>query len=165
MDFITSDTHFGHANIIQYCQRPFSSVEEMDEILVTNWNSVVKPEDWVYHLGDFALGKAENVAKYRERLNGRIFLVRGNHDRPADFMLKAGFTSVVDRYVFSTRKRPVVAQHRPNIPRINPNFGLFYGHVHNTPHESFTEHSLCVCVELHEYKPLPLDEAFARLNL
>lgn len=165
MEYITSDTHFGHANIIKYCQRPFASVEEMDETLISNWNSVVKPADCVYHLGDFSLGKAENVAKYLARLQGRIVLVRGNHDRSLDFMQKAGFTSAVDRFVFTSQRRCVIAQHRPNLPRVNPNFGLFYGHVHNTPHQPPQKRSLCVCVELHDYKPLPLDEAFARLNL
>lgn len=54
--FFTSDTHFGHKAIIGFCDRPFSSVEEMTEVLVENWNSVVGPTDTIYHLGDFAFG-------------------------------------------------------------------------------------------------------------
>lgn len=52
--WFTSDLHFGHRNIIQFCNRPFKSVEEMDETLIDNWNSVVKPNDLVFNLGDFA---------------------------------------------------------------------------------------------------------------
>ena len=80
--WLTSDTHFFHENILKYCNRPFGSVEEMNEALVKNWNSVVKPEDHVYHLGDFCFG---NVAKWNwclepGRLNGHIHLILGNHD-------------------------------------------------------------------------------------
>ena len=53
--FFTSDTHFGHNNIIEYCKRPYTSVEEMDAALEKNWNEVVKPDDLVYHLGDLAI--------------------------------------------------------------------------------------------------------------
>lgn len=78
--WFTSDLHFGHANIIGYCARPFSSVEEMDAALVANWNSVVRADDEVWHLGDFATRSAESAATYRRRLNGAIHLIWGNHD-------------------------------------------------------------------------------------
>lgn len=79
--FWTSDTHFGHANIIRYCRRPFASVEEMDATLVTNWNAVVGPGDEVWHLGDFAHGAdARHVRSVFHRLNGVKRLVVGNHD-------------------------------------------------------------------------------------
>jgi calcineurin-like phosphoesterase family protein len=77
--FVISDTHFGHRNIIRYCNRPFHSVEEMNEILIHNWNSVVDPQDTVYHLGDFGLG---DMTALRGRLQGQIHLIEGNHDSP-----------------------------------------------------------------------------------
>ena len=81
MIWFTSDTHFGHSRIIELCNRPFATVEEMNEALIHNWNSVVDPDDVVYHMGDAVMGSfAENV-KLLGRLNGRIYLMEGNHDR------------------------------------------------------------------------------------
>jgi calcineurin-like phosphoesterase family protein len=77
----TSDTHWGHANIIRYCNRPFGSVSEMDETMIANWNAVVRPEDEIWHLGDFAHGAdAKHVRSVFHRLNGIKRLVIGNHD-------------------------------------------------------------------------------------
>lgn len=81
MRFFTSDTHFGHANIIKYCDRPFKDVPHMNEILVQNWNDVVGPDDTVFHLGDVAMGKWEDWDKSLSRLNGHKHLIIGNHDR------------------------------------------------------------------------------------
>lgn len=80
--WFTSDTHFYHTNILKYCNRPFESVEAMNEMLVANWNSVVKPDDHVYHLGDFCFGNVEkwNWCLEPGRLNGHIHLILGNHD-------------------------------------------------------------------------------------
>lgn len=79
--FFTSDTHFGHENIMKFCNRPFNSVEEMDEALIENWNNKVPENGIVFHLGDFAFKYTQK--RYNElinRLNGKIYLVIGNHD-------------------------------------------------------------------------------------
>lgn len=78
--WFTSDTHFGHKNILQYEPeaRPFSTIEEMHEVMIERWNSVVKPYDVVYHLGDFCFGK--HWIAIAKTLNGRKKLVMGNHD-------------------------------------------------------------------------------------
>lgn len=81
MRFWISDTHFGHKNIIEYCDRPFKSVSHMNETLIENWNNVVSDEDTVYHLGDVALGPWDEWDGILTRLNGRKILVVGNHDR------------------------------------------------------------------------------------
>lgn len=78
--FFTSDTHFNHTNILQYCNRPFKTIDQMNETIITNWNRVVGPDDVIFHLGDFCLGGAEEWNKILNRLNGRIYLVLGNHD-------------------------------------------------------------------------------------
>ena len=87
--WVTSDTHFNHANIIKYCNRPFSSVEEMNETIIANWNKVVSERDIVYHLGDFALGDKSLIPNILRRLNGCIKVIMGNHDN-LDIMLKLG---------------------------------------------------------------------------
>lgn len=79
--FFTSDTHFGHARILELSNRPFKDVQHMNEMLIANWNSVVSPTDRVYHLGDVALGTFEESMKCVARLNGYKILVMGNHDR------------------------------------------------------------------------------------
>jgi len=76
--FFTADTHFDHANIIKYSNRPYRNVNEMNESIINNWNSIVKPEDTVYHLGDFSFG---NPRKFIDRLNGKILFIKGSHDK------------------------------------------------------------------------------------
>lgn len=79
--FFTSDHHFGHANIIKYCNRPFDSVEQMNEHMREKWCEVVKPDDVIYHLGDLALGDFESSMKVAASLPGKKYLIPGNHDR------------------------------------------------------------------------------------
>lgn len=78
--FFTSDTHFGHENIINFCKRPFSSVAEMDQKLIENWNSVVGPNDYIFHLGDFCFKGSQYWDQILNQLNGHKFLILGNHD-------------------------------------------------------------------------------------
>ena len=78
--FFTSDTHFNHANIIRFCNRPFRNVDEMNETMVANWNATIGMDDTVFHLGDFCLGGAAEWTRLLDRLNGRIYLILGNHD-------------------------------------------------------------------------------------
>lgn len=80
MIYFTSDQHFGHANIITYCERPWDSVEAMNQGLVDRWNERVKPEDRVHMLGDLCWGRVDKYAHYLEQLNGEKFLTPGNHD-------------------------------------------------------------------------------------
>lgn len=78
--FFASDHHFRHRNILKYCNRPFSSIEEMNETLIENWNRKVGKDDIVFHLGDFCFGGEKHWTSIRSRLNGEIILIVGNHD-------------------------------------------------------------------------------------
>ena len=78
--WITSDSHFGHSKPFLYEPRGFKNIEEHDEAIIQNWNSLVKPDDIVYHLGDVMLNDDEHGLKCLQRLNGHIYLIRGNHD-------------------------------------------------------------------------------------
>lgn len=80
--FYIADTHLSHTNIIGYCERPFAHVNAMNETLIRRWNATVDQNDIVYHLGDFAFGLSneEPIRRVFDQLNGRKFLILGNHD-------------------------------------------------------------------------------------
>jgi len=82
MILFSADQHYNHKNIIKYCKRPFKTVEEMNETMIANHNSIVSKNDLIYYLGDFALGNDINSCKkILERLNGRKMLIKGSHDK------------------------------------------------------------------------------------
>lgn len=81
MIFFTSDLHIGHSNILKYSGRPFSSLDEMNTALIKNWNQKVSPRDDIYILGDFYLGHTSQAKQVIESLNGRKYLIAGNHDK------------------------------------------------------------------------------------
>ena len=77
--FFSSDHHFGHKNIIEYCSRPWRDTYEMDTAMIGRWNAIVQPDDTVFYLGDFSLSK-QHMAAILPKLNGKKFLIAGNHD-------------------------------------------------------------------------------------
>ena len=81
-DWVTADLHFGHANIIKYCNRPFRGVHHMDEELIRRWNEVMRPADTVYVVGDFTMG--QRAERYAERLTGHLAFITGSHDHWMD---------------------------------------------------------------------------------
>lgn len=97
MIWFTSDPHFYHRKVIQYCNRPFRDLEEMHETLVRNWNEVVKDDDYVFVLGDFAFCGVERMKEILSKLKGTKILVRGNHDSSVARMGRAGFDYVYDQ--------------------------------------------------------------------
>jgi len=82
MIYFTSDSHFGHKNIIQFCQRPFETTLDMNLHMIRSWNSIVTPDDTVYHLGDFMFSLTRKWSiRLLQQLNGNIIIIKGNHDR------------------------------------------------------------------------------------
>lgn len=131
--FFTSDTHFNHTNIIRYCDRPFRSTDEMNEKLIANWNSAVGPDDIVFHLGDFSSGSAEDWTKMLDRLNGRIYLIMGNHDRKT---ISQGFTYrfelITMQMLITVGKQEIYLNHFPLLcfDGAYKDVWQLFGHVH-----------------------------------
>ena len=139
--FFTSDTHFGHANILEFCNRPFSNVEEMNHKLIENWNKKVPEDGIVFHLGDFAWGGFPFWKAIREQLNGKIFLIKGNHDEKniTPTASQELFEHVTFQMKIRIEGRAVYLNHVPFLcyggTYRDPN-GLVYqafGHVHSGP--------------------------------
>lgn len=154
--WFTSDTHFDHANIIEFCARPFASVDEMNRAMIERWNARVQPGDRVYHLGDFAFGPYSNVAKFLAPLNGQVLLIRGNHDRSQPRMLAAGFSHVCEDMALLAYGLAVHLTHKPavDLPQgINLNL---HGHVHHT--YARRGHRINVGVDVRGFAPTTLAE-------
>lgn len=156
---IISDTHFNHENVIKYCNRPYANSNEMDEALITNWNAKVNPDDLVYHLGDFAFGARTDIERYRNRLNGEIILIQGNHDRRGiESFLNSGFKEVYRGELFIEYKGVKLwLTHRPHNETVN--FFNIHGHVHNDfSHEINNPRCFNACVEQNNFTPVFLDD-------
>lgn len=162
MLWFTSDTHFGHANIIRYCNRPFTSVLEMDHEMIQRWNARVGEGDTVYHLGDFAFANQDRIREILSQLKGTKVLIRGNHDRrikDAKF-LAAGFSAVHKALALLTDKVVAVLQHHPDYEMEHAVNGFnFCGHVH----KSWTRRGniINVGVDVRDFQPVTLDELLA----
>lgn len=113
MIYFISDTHFSHNNVIKFCSRPFNNAEEMDEQLIRNWNSIVGPNEEVYHLGDVAFCSGEKVVNILNRLNGKIYLVAGNHDKKniKNYKFCKRFEWIKDYYELNYNKKSYVLFH------------------------------------------------------
>jgi len=94
--FFTSDSHFSHKNTMKYCGRPFWTTAQCDEAMIERWNSVVGPEDTVYHLGDVAMHTSP-IERILPRLNGKKILIVGNHDLMFDWFIKTRGQKFVDK--------------------------------------------------------------------
>lgn len=154
MIYLTGCSHFGHYNIIKLANRPFSSVEEMDDVLIQNWNKTVRPSDTVIHHGDFAYKGSKDPEHYRKQLNGNIICIKGNHDKRS--------WSNLDYYNFKIGGISVVCFHYP----IEEWDGWFRGAIHTHCHThkpvlQSAERRFNVTVEACDYKPISIDEILA----
>lgn len=148
MIWFSADHHFGHANIIKFCKRPYFSVEEMDADLIENWNRVVDTDDTVYYLGDFTLGSFQRFKYYVGKLNGNISIVPGGHDgrwvdraRDSEVRSKTGKVDILPQLDYMVlpiegKKYPLmlVLCHYPLLSWERSHYGSIHlhGHTHGT---------------------------------
>jgi calcineurin-like phosphoesterase family protein len=164
--YFTSDTHFGHKNIIQTCNRPFASVDEMDEAMVARWNQRVGPDDTVFHLGDFCFRNFLGADTYLRRLNGAIHLVQGNHDAETLKHHAGLFASVSLIREIEAGGHRIVMCHYPMREWDGSWTGSWhlFGHVHGRLNHAPLGFSLDVAADAHDFTPWSLDEIEAELK-
>lgn len=162
--FFTADTHFGHSNVIRYCNRPFKDAQEMDEVLINNWNRVVSKEDTVYHLGDFAFADARRWSQIVLQLNGRIHLIRGNHDKQIPSSLFESVSDIkeikVDDPDSPHGKQVIILCHYAMRVWSKSHYGAWqlYGHSHGTLENNPHLLSIDVGVDTNNYFPYSYED-------
>ena len=161
----TADTHFGHANILRFCKRPYRDAHHMTEALIENWNSVVDEDQTVFHLGDFAFKNSQtHTAVICQRLNGQIILIRGNHDKESSLNL---FDEVHDLAEVTVAKRHMVLCHYAMRvwPRSHHGSWHLHGHSHGSlpGREGYME--LDIGVDSWDYTPVRFDQIADAMSL
>lgn len=164
--FFTSDQHFGHDNIIRFCNRPFSSTWNMDEVIISRYNERVGPDDWVFMLGDFAYKNKNQPSYYFNQLNGKKVLIKGNHDKRP--VLSLGWESIHDVLHMRTQtipgyrgpKREIFLSHYPHRSwnKSAHGIGHLFGHAHGKLDPWMK--SFDAGVDCHDFCPLSIEEAF-----
>ena len=173
--YLVSDTHFGHDRAFIYEPRGFKNIYDHDIALVKNWNGIIKPEDEVYHLGDVMLGDNTNGLKYLHQLNGKIHIIRGNHDTDTRIELYKNSWNVVEvydvgyrlkfgKYHFVLTHKPMITDEltREKLTRCECNF---YGHTHQK--NNFYEdrpYMYHVGIDSHNCMPVRIEDAIADME-
>lgn len=167
MIYFTSDLHLGHKNIIRMCERPFADVEEMDKVLMDNWNSRVRPQDTIYILGDLMYRNEKPPEEYLRQLNGKKNLIIGNHDR--DWIKKCDldkyFESVTNLNTISDGQHQMTLCHYPMMswPHMMRAYMVF-GHIHGNTDADYwpliarSERMLNAGVDVNGYQPVTFQE-------
>lgn len=160
--FFIADTHFDSESIMRYENRPFATVEEMNEAMICRWNEVVSPEDQVYVIGDF--GGDGREKEILEQLTGTKYLVKGNHDIMSnEYYRQAGFAEVYDLPVLFDGF--FLLSHEPLYVNTNMPYANLFGHVHANPvYRDYSPHHFCVCVERTDYRPMTLEEILGKVK-
>ena len=172
MIYFISDTHFYHTNIIRYCNRPFKNIEEMNETIINNWNSIVTNHDIIYHLGDFCLSSDEEIKNIFNRLNGNKILIRGNHDRkPVKFYENLGFKVLTHAPIILNEYQLMLSHVRLPNTKIPDGYINLHGHIHNkkinddniTNIYSESKH-INLSVDVTNFKPISLDKIMEKIK-
>lgn len=153
--FIIGDPHFWHRAIIKYCNRPFATVEEMNETLIKNWNSVIGKQDIVYILGDFALCGKDRIIEITQKLNGRKRLVLGNHDGASlETYRNAGFEYVYNHPIL-LENFYILSHYPQTYIQKDGLYANVFAHVHDDPaYVDSSARTFCASVERIDYTPI-----------
>lgn len=159
--WFTSDTHFGHAKVIEHCSRPFANVHEMNDAMIKRWNARVAPTDTIYHLGDFAFS---DHVRFLSNLNGHKRLILGNHDKPKYLRFAEHLWEAVNYMeTINVDGTSIVLCHYSMRVWNKSHHGSLhlYGHSHgNLPGDA---QSLDAGVDCWDFQPVSLDEIRARM--
>jgi len=173
-NFFISDTHFGHNNIIKYCNRPFKTLDEMNETLVRNWNERVKPEDTVFVVGDFCFknspaqihrgeGHIHHASYYENQLNGKKIFIKGSHDN------NNSCKTCVLRVLIRLGGKNINIAHDPKDAIAECDFNIV-GHVHNNwkfkkvLRIGKTIYMINVGVDMWDFRPITIEEILREFN-
>lgn len=178
--FFTSDLHFGHKNILRFDNRPFTTVEEMDAAIISNWNQRVSPKDTVYILGDVSWYNAEKTVELLSALNGHKHLISGNHDNKILAATRRCCDSVSEyQELHLSKNAHICMMHYPITFFNRHHYGAYmlYGHVHNSHEWDFVKNyqrelreldiqcNMCnVGTMVWDYKPATFDEIAQRVH-
>lgn len=173
MIYMTSDLHFNHANILKYEpeSRPFPDLSTMNEAIIQNWNAKVKPEDTVYVLGDLSMGEVKNAIPLIQRLNGKIILIRGNHDNEKRLAVyKSLGIEVHDIAYLSYKGRFFIMCHFPiasqefiqMVRKDNSETVVLYGHVHSNAPKGYVDGTFHVGLDTNDLTPLSIEEIWSQ---
>lgn len=168
MIYFTSDLHLGHSNVLKLCNRPFETIEEMDEYIIDKWNKKVTNNDTVYMLGDIMFRNKKPPEEYLSRLKGKKHLIRGNHDRT--WMKKVD----VDKYFLSNEnlvfmsdgKHRITMCHYPMMswPHMSTDGYMIHGHIHGNTNADYwrliekTKYMLNAGMDINGFEPVTFDE-------
>lgn len=164
--WFVSDYHLNHENIIKYCKRPFKSVKEMNEAIIENHNAVVGEKDDVYNLGDFSLTRSvETVESFVKKLNGKIHLIFGNHDKGPMRQAK-GFVWKKDVAKINLGGHKIILFHYPMRSWDSSCHGSYhlYGHCHGNLPEYDNFLSFDVGVDCWNFTPISFEQVRSKMN-
>ena len=175
--FFTSDPHFGHENILKYCHRPFSSIEEHDEELIRLWNETVPEDGIVFILGDIGFCSETYLKTILNRLNGKIYWIIGNHDwRRITPGIMNRFECITQQMVITVDNKLVYLNHFPFLcypdSDRHPVY-QFFGHVHSGPLSTSSDISRLVHlnkrqydvgVDNNEFKPISFQDIMKKIG-
>lgn len=167
--YFISDTHFFHKNIIRLCNRPFKDIDEMNSILIRNWNNKVKKEDTIYILGDFGFANSNKLFNILQCLNGKKHLIIGNHDKDLlkSEQCKKCFESINSYKEISINNIKIILFHYPILDwngMYRDSIHL-YGHIHNSPLPyKINKNAYNVGVDNNNFEPISFEEILKKIN-